>query len=45
MTRPSIMIPWYIAKATKAAIAPIIIALECQGVFWDTWAQVYRGDS
>lgn len=43
MIRPSIQIPWYIAKAIKAAFSPLILALEVQGVYFTTWAEVYRG--
>lgn len=37
----SIQIPWRIARATRAMMAPTIICLEWVGDFWTTWAIVY----
>lgn len=37
----SIQIPWYIGKARRAAMAPIITGLEWVGDFWKTWSEVY----
>jgi len=37
----SIQIPWHIARATRVAMAPIIISLESIGTFWETWGEVY----
>ena len=41
MIRPSIMIPWRISQARKSLMAPVIIALESIGVFWQVWGTVY----
>lgn len=43
MIRPyqSIQIPRHIAQATRALMAPLILALEWQGDFWTTWALIY----
>jgi hypothetical protein len=41
MIRPSILIPWRISQARKAFMAPIVIALESIGDFWETWAIVF----
>ena len=37
------LMPWRIAQARKAIMAPVVIALEAIGDFWTTWADVYRG--
>ena len=37
----SIQVPWRISRATRAMMAPTIIALEFVGDFWTTWAIVY----
>ena len=37
----SIQIPWRIARATRAMMAPTIICLEWAVDFWTTWAIVY----
>lgn len=37
----SIQIPWRIARATRAMMAPTIIYLEWYGDFFSTWAIVY----
>ena len=39
----SIQIPRRIAKATRLMMMPTIIALHTIGIFWTTWASVYRG--
>lgn len=41
MIRPSIQIPWHIARATRAMMATTIIALEFIGDYFTTWAAVY----
>ena len=40
----SIQIPWRIARATRAMMAPTIICLELVGDFFSTWAIFYRGN-
>ena len=35
------LIPWRIAQARRAFMAPLIIALQFYGDFWETWAIVY----
>ncbi len=33
--------PFYVAQAVRAAFAPMILALEIQSVYWETWSAVY----
>lgn len=36
------IVPWHIAQATRAVFTPIVIALNVQAVYWETWHQVWR---
>jgi hypothetical protein len=36
------LMPWHIARAVQAAFAPTISVLTFWGVFFNTWADVYR---
>ena len=40
--RPSMQIPWYISKATKALVAPLLGILEVHKTYWETWHEVFR---
>lgn len=40
--RPSMQVPWYIAKYVKMCYAPIVFSLEVQAAYWDTWHKVFR---
>lgn len=40
--KPSIQIPWHIAKATRLAILPTIITLQTIEAFWAAWHATYR---
>lgn len=38
----SIQIPRHIAKTVRLMTMPTIIALQTIGIYWTTWAEVYR---
>jgi hypothetical protein len=34
--------PWYIANSVKLAFSPVVLSLNVQAAFWDTWHSVWR---
>lgn len=40
--RAPMLMPWWIARAVKLSVAPVILALEVQAAYWETWHAVLR---
>ena len=40
--RTPMLMPWCIAQSVKLAVSPVILALNVQAAYWETWHAVWR---